>query len=43
MSISSLIYILNSLYRCYLPYFDNSKINSKFLLDQPIHNYEYFS
>ena len=23
-------------------YFDNSMINLKFLLEQPIHNYEYF-
>ena len=26
-----------------LPYFDDSMFNPKFLLDQPIHNYEYIS
>ena len=26
-----------------LPYFDDSMHNLKFLLDQPIHNYEYIS
>ena len=26
----------------YLPYFDQSMINLKFFLEQPIHTYEYF-
>ena len=43
ISISSLISMINSFYRCYLPNLDNSMINLKLLLDQPIHNYEYFS
>ena len=36
--------MINSFYICYLSYmyFDNSMINLKFLLEQPIHNYEYF-
>ena len=29
--------------KCYLPNFDNSMINLKFLPGEPIHNYEYFS
>ena len=29
--------MINSFYICYLPYFDNSMINQKFLQDQPIH------
>ena len=39
---SSLISMINFLYIHYLPYFDNAMINLKFLLNQPIHNYEYF-
>ena len=35
--------MINSFHKGYLPYFDNSMINLKISLDQPIHNYEYFS
>ena len=35
--------MINSFYIGYLSYFDNSMINLKILIDQPIHNYEYVS
>ena len=41
--ISIFISMIYFFYIDYLPYFDNSMINLKILLDQPIHNYEYFS